>query len=45
MFDIMNREYKEKSGIDIAIADLGHSTENLSFFVEATVKNSITINT
>lgn len=43
MFDILNKNYKEKMGIDIQMADLGHSTDKFNFFVTQSISQSITL--
>lgn len=42
MYKIFNDLYENFTKQPIAIADLGNSTENFSFFVSATLKNSVT---
>ena len=43
MFDILNKSYKAKMGMDIKMADLGHSTDNFNFFVTQSISQSLTL--
>jgi hypothetical protein len=41
MYEILNKSYEQERGEAITIGNLGYSTEDLSFFVTATLTSSV----